>query len=178
MALNIAYLKIWAETIQSFATTIAIVVGGWWTYSRFVRNRLSFPRADVEHEITNAELIPGKRLLRVTLTVTNKGDVLIPISKVWTRVSQILPLPIEQLNRLTAGKPPEMEDATEILWPELGCLQLDYPDKSAEIEPGESESFPFDFILDSAVKKVRVYSFFQNNRKTETGWASTNIIDL
>jgi len=176
--LSILELRTWAELLQAIVTTIAILVGGVWTYFRFVRNRLFFPRAEVNHEILHKDLIDGKKLLRVTMTVSNKGDVLIPISEVWTRVSQISPVIGPQLENITSGNGLEMEDTSEILWPEIGCLQIDYSDGEAEIEPGESENFPFDFIVDSEVKTVRIYSYFQNNRKTNSGWAITSLIDI
>lgn len=170
--------KTGAELAQAALTTAAIVIGGVWTYLRFIKNRLRFPRAELSHTVVHKNLAAGKSLLRVNLKVVNKGDVLLSISNAWTRISQILPMAEDTIKALEAGKDLTRDDDTEIKWPEIGCQEITYEPNTAEIEPGESEMFHFDFIVSSDVKVVHVYSFFTNLKKKESGWPCITIIDL
>jgi hypothetical protein len=70
------------------------------------------------------------------------------------------------------------DNEAEIKWPEIDCQEISYAPKTAEIEPGESEIFHFDFILSNDVEVIQVYSFFNNNTKKVAGWPCTTIIDL
>lgn len=176
--MNICTLKTVAEIAQATTTTVAIIAGGIWTYFRFVKNRLFFTRAELKHEIVQKNLAAGKSLLRVTLTVFNKGDVLLPISNVWTRLKQITPVTGQLLEDLVSDKDLAKDDEGEILWPEIGFHEIDYSTCEAEIEPGESECFHFDFVINNSVKSVQIYSFFTNKQKKEAGWPLTTIIDI
>lgn len=167
-----------AELAQAAFTTVAIIIGGVWTYLRFIKNRLRFPRAELSHAIVHKNLAAGKSLLRINLKVVNKGDVLLPISKTWTTISQILPMADNSLKVLETGNELPRDDDAEIKWPEIGCQEITYKPNTAEIEPGESEMFHFDFIVSSDVKIVHVYSFFTNMKKKESGWPCISIIDL
>lgn len=175
--MNSCEIKTLAETAQAAITTAAIIAGGIWSYFRFVKNRLFYPRAELKHEIVQKNLVEGKSLLRITLAVFNNGDVLLPISSVWTRVHQIKPVTGKILEDLTNNQDPAMAEEAEITWPEIGIRQIEYT-SDAEIEPGESESFHFDFVIDSTVKSVQIYSFFSNVRKENAGWPLTTIIDV
>lgn len=170
--------KTGAELAQAVLTTTAIIIGGIWTYLRFIKNRLRFPRAELSHTVVYKNLSAGKSLLRISLKVVNQGDVLLPISKTWTRISQILPMTANTLNTLETGINLQRDDDAEIKWPEIDCLEITYEPKTAEIEPGELEYFHFDFIVPCDLKVVHVYSFFTNKKKKESGWPCTTIIDL
>jgi hypothetical protein len=37
---------------QSIATILALGVGGFWTYQRFIRSRESFPKVDIDVELS------------------------------------------------------------------------------------------------------------------------------
>lgn len=167
-----------AELAQAALTSTAIVIGGIWTYLRFIKNRLRFPRAELSHTVVHKNLAAGKSLFRINLKVVNKGDVLLPISNAWTRISQILPMYEDTLNELYSGNDLSRDDDAEIKWPEIGCQEITYEQNKAEIEPGESEIFHFDFIVSSDVRVVHVYSFFKNLKKKESGWPCVTIFDL
>ncbi len=171
-------LKKGAEFAQAVLTTIAIIIGGIWTYLRFIKNRLRFPRAELSHTIIYKPLRDKKALLRINLKVLNKGDVLLPISNTWTRISQILPMGEDTLEALATGKDLPRDNDAEIKWPELGTREISYEPGTAEIEPGESEMFHFDYIVSSDVKVVHIYSFFTNLKKREAGWPCITIINL
>ena len=51
------------------------MVGGWWTYRLFVRQRVDQARADVTHAVQEFPLRAGNRLLRVLVEIRNVGNV-------------------------------------------------------------------------------------------------------
>ena len=40
-----------AETAQAVATAIAILVGGWWTYTSFIQGREKFPHLTIKQRV-------------------------------------------------------------------------------------------------------------------------------
>ncbi len=170
------------ESVESVGKTLAILVGGWWTWLTFVRKRVKFPSARVEHAIkhwADEQLM----LLHVTLRVTNTGNVLLPIGECCTWVEQLTPLPDSVRNQMLAGKDPVESSRTDIEWTLIAERKLD-PTAGYEIEPGEAEEFHFDFMIDQNVSRVLIYSYLENKKKrrwptTKTiGWNISTIYDM
>ena len=67
--------QVLADAISHSAEAIAIVVGGWWTYSKFIRNREGQSKIDVTADIEWLGTHEGKKLAVVTATVKNSGQV-------------------------------------------------------------------------------------------------------
>ena len=65
------------DIIQSVVTVIAIGVSGLWSYWFFVQNRQRYPRASITHHITHMPIANDKLLLHVSVTIFNKGDILL-----------------------------------------------------------------------------------------------------
>jgi hypothetical protein len=165
------------EAISAAATVIGIVVAGGWTYLLFIKNRAKFPWADLSQEIRFKSLTSDKMLVHVTVIAVNTGKVLLPITHVWTRLHQISPVPDAIRDALESGGEPEYDGNSEIKWLEIDCRQITHEVGKAEIEPGESERFEFDFIIDSHIETIAVYSFFKNQAKQGPGWCRTTILD-
>jgi hypothetical protein len=165
------------EAFASLVTGIGILAAGLWAFFQFSLSRLRFPRASIEHEIIVKPLTSKKRLLHVIATVSNTGHVLIPITSVWTKLYLISPVAEQIRTALEAGEPVNYEGA-EVDWPEFDCRQITHEKDKAEIEPGESERFEFEFIFDVDLKIVSAYTFFKNSVKNGPGWCRTTIIDF
>lgn len=160
-----------ASAIESIAKILALVVGGWWTWQTYVRKRVQFPSAKVEHVIHHWE--DGElKFLRVTVRMTNTGNVLIPIAEGCTWVQQLTPLPPEVQNAICSGKDPMPPDATEFDWDMIKERTLKAG--QFEIEPGEVEEFHFDFTIEQSVSRVLIYSHMEN--PTKSGWWGTKKI--
>ena len=97
--------KAFCETLQAVCTIGAILVGGWWTYTLFVENRKDYPRAKISHHILyrglgiNKDARTDTRLVHVTVTVANTGEVLVTLANSEVRVQQILPCPRTSKNK-------------------------------------------------------------------------------
>jgi hypothetical protein len=184
--MDIILTKNIAEALEAFATAAALFIGGIWTYLRFIRNRLRYPKAELRHKVI-CELLPEqKRLVHIVLTIVNKGDVLLPICDAWTKLYQISPATDKIGAAIAQGVEPPLDGQAEFDWPTLGCKEITHDFGAAEIEPGESEQLHFEFLIDPTIKAIKVYSYFKNMRKQkqwcicgepngEIGWNHTTI---
>src|ERR1700737_2768954 len=169
-----------ADALHSTATIIALIVGGWWTYSRFIKKREKFPRAKISHSITHRRLDDHFQLLHVALNVQNAGEVLLCLHKGFVLVQQVIPATPELLKGLHEGGDITSEKKTECDWPLLGQRLCEWQSESHEMEPGEDENIEFDFAVGSEVRTVEVYSYFKNEKSFERdiGWNLTTLYDL
>jgi len=175
-------LKELATIVQSIVTTIAIIVGGIWTWILFVKKRHGYPRARLEHRILKKPLPDGKTLLNVQLIISNIGDVLLSIVSTSTRVQQMLPIIMDIKKCIDEGKDPVSEGNTECEWPLLSERLGKISKGEFIVEPGETETICYDFIIDADVQTIAVYSHLENlkenHKNHEIGWNLTTVYDI
>ncbi|MHC4171357.1 MAG: hypothetical protein ACYST5_00230 [Planctomycetota bacterium] len=169
-----------SEIVVNVSTFIAIVIGGVWTYMMFVRRRQKYPRAKVSHRIIHKKIDNNKTLIRVDVEMCNQGDVLIRLSRRLVRIKQMLPLGESALQMIDSKKKRIRRKEAKGQWPILGEVDLSGEDAIYEIEPGDTDEFPFDFVISSEVKTVIVYSYFRNKAKRgrEIGWNKRTVYDI
>jgi len=166
--------------IESVIKIIAIIFGGWWSYRLFVKNRLKYPKAKIEHKVFHKKITDDKILLHVDTTILNTGNVLISIVSGVTRVQQMIPTQNTILNSINEGKDPVSEELNEINWPLIQEREYKRKKGELEIEPGENDQICYDFIIDSDVQTVVIYSYYKNINKyrRDLGWHLTTKYDL
>lgn len=166
--------------IYEVVTMIVIVVGGIWTYLLFVRKRQKYPRANIIHRVEHWPISGGKTLLRVVVNISNKGEILLSLVSGFTRVQQMMPWPPELLESIKHDEEFVKEGQAEAEWPLLHQRDLAFEKGEREIEPGETDELALDFVIDSKVQIVVLYSYLKNKRKwwREIGWNTTSIHDL
>ena len=168
------------QIIESLATVIAIVVGGFWTYGVFIRHRQKYPRAMITHQIVQKPIGRGKTLFLATIQIENKGDVLVKINRGEVRLLQVLPLIGEIQQAVATGNDPVKTGYTSVDWHLLGKRSLSFSKPACEIEPGETDIIQFDFIVEDDVRFVQLYSYFKNEQKgaKEIGWTNTTFYEI
>jgi hypothetical protein len=172
-----------AETVQAVATTVALFVGGAWTYTLFVRKRQRFPRATTEHSLEIKKLSSDLLLVHLAVRVKNLGEVLLQLSDSDVQLRQLMPLQAELeralIKKISAGQDSVAEGESEVDWPGLGHRECDWKDQPKEIEPGEDDEFHYDFVISSSVQVFSAYSYFTNVSKKarEIGWNRTTLHD-
>lgn len=166
--------------ISAFFEIVAIIVGGIWTYKLFVRRRQKYPRAKIEHRITDRPIADGKVLVHVVVTISNMGEVLISLVSAETWIQKVLPLSPRLMKSINEGEDLVEEDKTEIQWPLIESRQEKWKKGECQIEPGEPDESRYDFVIDQDIQTIRVYSYYQNatERKREIGWQLATIYDL
>jgi hypothetical protein len=174
-----------AETLEqvsaigaNVATVAAIGIGGWWTYLRFIKNRTGKPQAVITWNADHRLLSDEDRLVRVTVELENKGQVLLSIKCIRCEISQVTPLAPEALRRLEDRNLISDEHLAE-----LGCIRSydkNFDDEKVQIEPGERDIFPFDFVLSSDISTISIYAHVMNSgeKKNEIGWDLSALFDL
>jgi hypothetical protein len=167
---------------KDILSVLAILVGAAWTYMLFIQHRQKFPRAEIKHDVVVKKLGHRQRLVHVTVTVKNTGDVLLTLVSHLTRLQQIVPASDELIETLQAGDDPVKAGNAEFLWTMLCERKSDWSDEDEqrEIEPGESQDIDVDFFVGPEPETVSVYSYFTNMTKSskEIGWNFTSFHDL
>jgi len=165
-----------SEIAKNYATCIAVIIGGFWAYLTFIRKREKYPSADIRHTIMNKRLDDNRMFLKVIVGVNNRGATVMNLDRRLVRIQQMIPWPTEALGKIDH----EVRKDTEVEWPLLGEVDLSGKEQEYEIEPGESDEFHFDFIIDSKIKSVVVYSYIRNHKKRdrEIGWNKTTVYDI
>lgn len=178
-----AGFKEFVSVLQSVATILAIVFAGLWFWQR----RQKLPRAKASHKIQSWRLSDNRWLLRVTTCVENTGEVLLEFHNGFVRVQQMMPWP-----DVVIPPPPKTVDGkTEVEWPLLAEMEIDFKAVQREIEPHETDEIYAEFILPSEVVMVVAYTYLRNVKKPyedplssrdniqkEIGWSAITIHTL
>ena len=169
-------------SIQALLISIGIVVGGIWTYFIFVRERLSFPKVNIDLNIEdeNIDHPPDKRIIHVEIQLKNIGRVILKSDYSELRLRKVVPIPEEISSIVEKGDDPVAEGRTEIEWPLIAKQrEWQWKDKDFEIEPGETDFFHADYIINSDIKVVEFYFYLANakkrKKKQDIGWTLTKI---
>lgn len=164
-----------ADIVQAVVTAFALIIGGIWSYMLFVRKRQRYPRAKIEHQVTQRIAGTDATLLSITVIISNPGDVLLSLIKGEIEVRQVLP-PEGSFLQLLNGDKTALSRRVELIdWPLLFPYEEDWKKekRTIEIEPGESEHFLFALLIHAEVKIIYINSFFHNakKRRKDLGWS-------
>jgi hypothetical protein len=171
--------KNWSGFVADLAQVGAILIGGWWAYNRFIREREGRPRAALQLTVSHRKLSRQHTLVRVGLRIHNPGSVLLHLRQLRFDVYQVLPLADEAKSALEAGTliPSKSGEAE---WPCIGLQEQEWDEGKVEIEPGEDDEYGRDFVIPSSLETIFVYAFVKNVSKAgrEIGWTLSNFYDL
>jgi hypothetical protein len=172
-------MKSWSDVAANLTQVVAIAVGGWWAYTKFIRQREEWPRVSIEQVVNRRILSPQRTLIRVAVKAKNAGTVLVEVDDVRVNVYQVLPLVGEAQSGLAEGTLVP-SGKTEIDWPCLETQHRTWEPGEVSIEPGESDEFGFDFVVPAEVKTVFIYCYIRNvkQQEREIGWQLTQFYDL
>jgi hypothetical protein len=161
-----------AQAIQAVVTAIAFVVAAVWTYLLFLQRRQTYARAELQHKVAFHPVDEQHRLVRVTVSVRNVGDVLIRLVSSRAVVRQVLPL-LSGVAVADLGKQPFRDPhLPQIFWPLVAERACDWSSMIFEIEPNEVDEFHFDFIVAAAIETFEISSHLQSkrHRKLDISW--------
>jgi hypothetical protein len=86
--------------------------------------------------------------------------------------------------------PPKTVDRkTEVEWPGLAEMEVDFKNQQREIEPHECDTIPFEFVVPGEAEMVVIYTYLRNKARKfkqtpfssemkEIGWSVTTVYDL
>jgi hypothetical protein len=165
---------------QAGATVLGVLIGAAWAIYLYLNRRKKFAWANVAHQITDIRFNRDKVLLRIVISITNVGDVLLPIEHCEVRVNQIFPFEEDQWAELHSDSGIEDFNQTDTEWPTLVIRERNWDEKKFEIEPSEGGEINFDFIISSDVKTIEIYTYFDNLTKSTSnlGWRHTSLYEI
>ena len=175
---DLAHYKDGLSAFETICKIAALVVGAVWAWKGFIRNRLRFPSATLEHVITSWT-DEDKTFLHIKVRITNTGNVLIKLSRGKTWLEKLTPLPSKVRTAVLAGTPIQ-QGKHEIAWSLIQKHELTASDH-IQIEPKESDELHFDFVVDKRISRILVYTHLENEAKglrRKIGWNLTSIYTI
>lgn len=166
--------------IRSAVTSIGIIIAGIWAYFLFVRQRLSYPRLNIELFVQDAHLPENTRLVHVQANLKNIGTTIVSPDYAEMRLRKIVPVPDDILPALRKGFDPVPERKSEYEWPAFVTREWKFDSNEFEIEPSEKDSLHVDFIIPNEISVIELYFFIRNQRKKrkKLGWSDTRIFSF
>jgi hypothetical protein len=163
--------------IQAAVTSVGIIVGAVWTYLIFVRERLRFPKINIELIIEDIKIQNNARIVHAEVKLNNIGHVLLRSHHSELRLRKIVPIHDELKPDVEKGFDPVSNDRIEIEWPLIAGREWKWDENEFEIEPGEGDSLHADYIISSDVQVVEFYFYIANAKKKTQGigWTLTKI---
>jgi hypothetical protein len=164
------------SSAESLATIAALIIGAIWAWKGFIRNRLRFPSATLQHIITSWT-DENKTFLHVTVRISNTGNLLIELAKGKTWIEKLTPLPSKVKDSVRTGNMPIQTGKHEIDWSLIAKHELTSSDR-IEIEPKETDELHFDFVIDKKIMRVLIYTHLENQTKglrKKIGWNLSSI---
>jgi len=175
-------IKDTVQTIQAVATILALIIGGIWSYNIFVKERKSYPHANIEQKVSHIKLSDTINLLRIGISLTNTGTGRLILQNGMIRLQQILPVaPCTEEVRCAVtevNKALKEENRTEdnFNWTLISERIVNF-ENPLGIEPTEKDDLDFEFAITSDIKVIRIYCYFRNehtsNQKYEIGWSTS-----
>jgi len=156
------------QGMESLLKIGALLVGAWWTWFGFIRKRLRFPSANVEHHVT---MWPdaGLTFIHLSIRITNNGNVLMQVEQGCAWVEQLTPLHKSIEDRLRDNGDLVPDGLVDAQW--IMIRRRDLPKGFCrDIEPGETDHIDFDFAIDQSIRRVLIYSNLANRKKEDRGW--------
>lgn len=169
-------VELWTSAAANVATAGALILGGVWAYLRFFRQRTEKPRVKLSYIAAHRPL-DDESLVRVSVLAENCGSVLIDVPEMRCEIRQVAPLVQDTLEKLKARELIDERHEADLHC--IRCYEEKWKEGEVEIEPGETETFDFDFVVSNDIKTILIYAHLPNvERKDDGGWQVAGFYDL
>ena len=156
-------LKDGSAIAQAVATVIAIGVGGLFTWRNAQIFRARAPHVTISHEVSHRFVGTEYVHIAVTAILHNRSRVNIEFRDGLFIIQQIAPSLDENVEELYASVflDHEYED---LQWPTLEQARRAWDEDELIVEPRESETDTFEFIVSTDVESIVITTYFYNSR--------------
>ena len=163
------------SSIQSLAATIAIGVGGYWTYTTFIRERGQFVRIEIEaFEVDEIDIEPDGAILHTRVRLRNVGKTKFSGVYAQLQMRQIFPVSDEVRKFVRSDINIVKSDEQQADWACIAEREWNWGPDDFDIEPSEFDTLHADFGIKSDVSIVEFYFFLRNPQKPgRVGWTET-----
>ena len=153
----------WSGIAQSIATVVAIVIGGYLAWRNWHLFRSREPHVNVSHEISHRFIGSEYVHIAVTATLHNSSRVNVEFRDGSFTLQQIAPASDEDINDLYTQVFNDKVQ-TYLQWTTLEDVRRDWGEDELVVEPGESETETYEFIVSRDVESVVITTYFYNSR--------------
>ena len=169
--------------IQKFVTISAIIIGGVWTYNLFIIHREAYPKAEIDIEVIEQRISDDHIFLQVSIKIENIGNTILRLRECDVRLFDVSfdnKLIEREINEY---REPTLRRQKDYAWKLIQRILLDWEEGLIEIEPSDSDTIDFEFIIKSKYKTIKVYSWFKDYKKKEVGkkdigWTATRMYNI
>jgi hypothetical protein len=165
-----------ASTAQSVVTILALIIGGVWTYTLFIKQRTDKPRLRSTLNLQVAPFRNHQRLLVVDLSVLNAGNTLIELDQGMIAIKQVVPVPAEA--DAYTQEPIAIHPQSDGVHFKSGLTDSTPLDGKLQLEPGEMEQIHTELIIPCSVQVAEISSFLTNKSLGGTGWRTFASFDF
>ena len=144
--------------LTTLAGTAIIMATAFVAAHRFELFREGQPHLTLQQSVHHQPLGSNYRLVAVTTTLTNSSKILVSPRAAWCRIAQTAPLSDEDVLAIyNDGFEQPAEDAYEQYgWWELSTVHKNWPPGQFTVEPNETTTVPFQFIISADVAAVAI----------------------
>lgn len=153
----------WARTAQSLATVAAIVVGGVFAWRNLHLFRSREPHVTISHQISHRYIGAKYVHIAVTATLHNNSRVNVEFRDGAFTLQRVAPVSDKEVEGLYAQVFVD-EKQTYLQWATLDNARRAWEEDELVVEPGESETETYEFIVSRDVKSVVITTHFYNSR--------------
>ena len=153
----------WSRIVQSVATVLAIGLGGVFAWRNSQIFRAKAPHVSIEHEVSHRFV--GTKYVHIALTTIlhNSSRVNIEFLDGFSSIQQLSPSSDEDVDGLYDGLSIERKQQY-LQWPTREKFRRSWEKDELIVEPGESETEIFEFIVSRDIESVLLTTYFYNSR--------------
>ena len=158
--MNYAQTHDWARTAQASANVaqiVALIVAGAWSYRVFIKQRNDHARANLRHSATVVGQTGSHWLVRIEITVTNVGNVLLVSPGAKTAIYQVEPIPTRVNDVLPLRAVRKSKDPC-LPWKRVASVKYPLDKYHLALDPGETDVIVCDFALSTEISAVFVHT--------------------
>ena len=171
-----------AGVIQAGVAFVAILAGGVVAFIKLQVFRDFEPHLTISNSISH-RLVGTKYVhIAVTATLHNSSKVKVEIRSGFFRLQQLAPVSDKEVERLYAQVFTN-EEEEYLQWPILDQVRRSWNVGELIVEPGESHSETFEFVVATEIESAIIYTYFYNPQhslrpRTAEGWYATAMYDI
>ena len=156
-------LKDGSAIAQAVATVVAIGVGGLFAWRNAQIFRARAPHVTISHEVSHRFVGTEYVHIAVTAILHNRSRVNIEFRDGLFIIQQIAPSLDEDVEELYASVFLDHEHE-DLQWPTLEQARRAWDEDELIVEPRESETETFEFIVSTDVESIVITTYFYNSR--------------
>ena len=168
--------------VQSIATLIIISIGGVFAYRKLQIYRDFEPHLTITQNVSHRSIGTKYIHIMVTATLHNSSKVVIRPTESYSRIQQISPLPDTYIESLYEDAYKD-EKTDTIEWPAMEQINREWQEGKLLIEPSETHSEVYEFIVSTDCETILVSTYFHNPAfasapHSAQGWGTTSVYDI